>query len=47
MFQHDFRIIPIFYDYYKKQGVDHFYLYYNGRLTDDNLDAKLIKEICN
>ena len=47
MFKNDYAVIPLFYDYYKKQGVDHFYLYYNGRLTDDdNPDAPKIKEIC-
>jgi len=38
LFKDDHKLIPIFYDYYKKQGVEHFYLYYNGKLT------KLIKD---
>jgi hypothetical protein len=41
LFKDDYNILPFFYNYYKKQGVDHFYLYYNGKLTN------AIKEICN
>ncbi len=26
LFKDDYNLIPIFYNYYKKQGVDHFYL---------------------
>jgi hypothetical protein len=40
LFKHDYKIIPMFYDYYKKQGVSKFYLYYNGALTDE------IRNIC-
>nr|QBK89086.1 MAG: glycosyltransferase family 92 [Mimivirus LCMiAC02] len=49
LFKYDYKLINIFYDYYKKQGVEYFYLYYNGKLTDDiiNLynkpDIKLIE----
>ena len=31
LFKDDYGLIPPFYDYYKKQGVEHFYLYYNGK----------------
>ena len=31
MFKDDYKLIVPFYDYYKKQGVEHFYLYYNGK----------------
>jgi hypothetical protein len=41
LFKDDYNSIPIFYDYYKKQGVEHFYLYYNGTLTNE------IKHICD
>ena len=34
MFKDDYNIFTIFYDYYKKQGVDKFYLYYNGLSSD-------------
>ena len=33
LFKDDFRLFPIFYDYYMKQGVTHFYMYYNGIST--------------
>jgi hypothetical protein len=35
LFKTDYKIIDIFYDYYIKQGVTIFYMYYNGKLTDD------------
>jgi len=34
LFKNDYNLIDIFYDYYIKQGVTHFYMYYNGILTD-------------
>jgi len=30
LFKDDYALFPVFYDYYKKQGVAHFYMYYNG-----------------
>lgn len=41
LFKTDFNLINIFYDYYKKQGVEHFYLYYNGQITDN------LKKLCD
>ena len=41
LFKTDFNLINIFYDYYKKQGVEHFYFYYNDEITDN------IKTLCN
>jgi len=41
MFKHDYNLFPIFYKYYKTQGVTHFYMYYNGVITPE------IKEIFN
>ena len=35
LFKTDYKLINLFYDYYKKQGVEHFYLYYNGKLNDE------------
>jgi len=35
LFKNDFRLMNIFYAYYKKQGVTNFYMYYNGELTDE------------
>tara|TARA_A100001015_G_scaffold223726_1_gene252081 strand:+ start:140 stop:1144 length:1005 start_codon:yes stop_codon:yes gene_type:complete len=35
LFKSDYKLIKIFYEYYKKQGVDHFYMYYNGTISDD------------
>lgn len=40
LFKNDYKLIPMFYDYYKNQGVNKFYLYYNGALTDE------IRSIC-
>lgn len=41
LFKDDYRLIPLFYNYYKKLGIQHFYLYYNGIINDD------IINICN
>lgn len=35
LFKDDYKIFPIWYEYYKNQGVDHFYMYYNGTLTPE------------
>ena len=35
LFKSDYKLNKIFYDYYKKQGVEHFYMYYNGKITDE------------
>ena len=34
LFKDDYTAFTPFYDYYKKQGIDHFYMYYNGKITD-------------
>jgi hypothetical protein len=31
----DYTIFPLFYEYYKNQGVSHFYIYYNGIITPE------------
>jgi hypothetical protein len=41
LFKDDFKLFPIFYNYYKIQGVEHFYMYYNGIITEE------IKELFN
>jgi hypothetical protein len=33
LFKDDYELFPIFYNYYKKQGVSHFYMYYNGKMN--------------
>ena len=33
LFKDDYYLFPLFYNYYKEQGVDHFYMYYNGVIT--------------
>lgn len=49
LFKNDFKLMNIFYDYYKKQGVQHFFMYYNGLVTDqirsyfDKEDVTLIE----
>lgn len=35
LFKYDYDLFNLFYKYYKKQGVEHFYLYYNGISNDD------------
>lgn len=35
LFKDDYNLINIFYNYYRKQGVTNFYLYYNGKITDE------------
>jgi hypothetical protein len=34
----DYELFPMWHEYYKKQGVDHFYMYYNGKLTQEIVD---------
>ncbi len=41
LFKDDYNLFPLFYEYYKNQGVEHFYMYYNGIIT------KEIKELFN
>ena len=38
LFKDDYSLIAIFYEYYKKEGVEKFYMYYNGILTNDIRD---------
>jgi hypothetical protein len=33
LFKYDYYLFPLFYNYYKKQGVEHFYMYYNSLIT--------------
>jgi hypothetical protein len=35
LFKYDFYLMPIFHDFYKYQGVQSFFMYYNGTITDD------------
>jgi len=35
LFKDDYKLFPFFYDYYKTQGVSHFYMYYNGKITPE------------
>lgn len=39
LFKDDYYLLDMFYNYYKSQGVEYFYLYYNGMI--DNLVDKL------
>ena len=39
LFKDDYALFPIFYNYYMKQGISHFYMYYNGILNDDIRDV--------
>ena len=40
LFLHDYTMIPQFMGYYKQQGVEHFYLYYNGDIKA--IDTEII-----
>ena len=35
LFKTDYKLNKIFYDYYKNEGVEHFYMYYNGKINDE------------
>lgn len=35
LFKNDYYLFPLFYKYYKEQGVSHFYMYYNGKITPE------------
>jgi len=35
LFKADYNLFTMFYDYYKNQGVTHFFMYYNGKITTD------------
>jgi hypothetical protein len=49
LFKDDYCLFPLFYNYYKEQGVDHFYMYYNGfiipeiRKVFDKPDVTLVE----
>lgn len=45
LFKNDYNLIKIFYDYYKKQGVEFFYLYYNGIANDDIKKLHNMKDV--
>jgi hypothetical protein len=34
LFKDDYNLFPLYYHYYKRNGIDHFYMYYNGKLKD-------------
>lgn len=38
LFKYDYRLIDLYVDYYSKLGIECFYLYYNGKLDELNLD---------
>lgn len=41
LFKDDSKLLHVFYDYYRKQGVTNFYLYYNGTISDE------LRQMCN
>ena len=49
LFKDDYYLFPLFYNYYKEQGVQHFYMYYNGIVTPEisklfnKLDVTLVE----
>jgi hypothetical protein len=42
LFKDDYYLIPMFIDYYKNQGIEHLYLYYNNKLNTLKLDNKIL-----
>ena len=42
--KHDFKLFNKFYKYYCQLGVDHFFIYYNGDITDDIINTFLSKD---
>lgn len=38
LFKYDYELTNLTYDYYSKQGVEHFYFYYNDEITEDITD---------
>ena len=44
LFKDDYYLIPMFIDYYKKQGIEHFYLYYNKKLSELKSDDKILSD---
>ena len=43
LFKDDYKLFNIFYEYYKKQGISHFYMYYNSQL-DNNVKSLFNKQ---
>ena len=41
-FKYDYFIIPLYTNYYLNQGIDHIYLYYNGKLKDLNIPQEIL-----
>ena len=35
LFKDDYFLFPLYYEYYTKQGIDHFFMYYNGILNEE------------
>lgn len=44
LFKDDYYLIPLFIDYYKKEGIEHFYLYYNNKLNLLKLDNSILSD---
>ena len=41
-FKFDYFLIPLYTEYYLKQGIDHIYLYYNGKLNEINIPREIL-----
>ena len=35
LFKHDYKLFDTFYNYYSSQGVEHFFMYYNGKIDNE------------
>jgi hypothetical protein len=41
-FKYDYFLLPLYTEYYLKQGIDHIYLYYNGELNKINVPQQIL-----
>ena len=46
LFKHDYKLFDTFYNYYSSQGVEHFFMYYNGK-ADNEVRKTLNKKNVN
>lgn len=44
-FKFDAYLTPLYTKYYLEQGIDHIYLYYNGKLKESNIDSEMFNNI--
>ena len=45
LFKNDYNLFTLFYKYYKNQGIEHFYLYYNGLINNKIVELLNYKDV--